>query len=143
MKSNKLIKILAGLVLASSMLVQVHAADAKVDPTGTYIWSQAGRNGGPDRTNTLMLKLDGDKLTGKLETPARGGGDPTSTDIKDGKITGSEIAFTVTREFNGNSFSTKYSGKLADGVITGKAESERNGETQSRDWVAKKAEAKK
>src|ERR1051326_6682588 len=99
MKLNKLVKILGGAVLASSLLVQVHAADTKVDPSGTYVWSQPGRNGGPDRTNTLVLKLDGDKLTGKVQSPGRGGGDPISTDITDGKINGSEISFSVTREF--------------------------------------------
>ena len=143
MKLNNLVKILAGAVVASCMLVQVHAADTKVDPSGTYVWSQPGRNGGPDRTNTLVLKLDGDKLTGKMLSPARGGGDPTSTDIKDGKITGSEISFSVTRDFGGNSFTTKYSGKLADGKITGKTETERDGQTNSRDWEAKKQEDKK
>ena len=143
MKLNKLVKILAGVVLVTGMLAQVHAADTKVDPTGTYFWTQPGRNGGPDRTNTLTLKLEGDKLTGKVQSPGRGGGDPISTDIKDGKIDNSDISFSVTREFNGNSFTTKYSGKLADGVIKGKAESERNGETQSRDWEAKKQDAKK
>ena len=140
---KSLIKFLACAVLAASTLAQVHAADAKVDPTGTYVWTQPGRNGGPDRTNTLSLKLDGEKLTGKVESPGRGGGDPISTEIKDAKINGSDISFSVTREFNGNSFTTKYSGKLADGAIKGKAESERNGETQSRDWEAKKQEDKK
>src|SRR6185437_14071035 len=100
----KLVKILAGLVLASSMLVQVHAADTKVDPTGTYVWTQPGRNGGADRTNTLTLKLEGDKLTGKVQSPGRGGAEPVTTEIKDGKISGSDISFSVTREFNGNSF---------------------------------------
>jgi len=141
MKPNKLVKILAGAVLACSMLVQVHAADTKVDPSGKYVWTQQGRNG--DRTNTLTLKLENDKLTGKVESPGRGGGDPITTEIKDGKINGSEISFTVTREFNGNSFSTKYSGKLADGVIKGKMESERGGQTQSRDWEAKMQMEKK
>jgi hypothetical protein len=143
MKLNKLVKFLAGAVLASTILVQAHAADGKVDPSGTYTWSQPGRNGGPDRTNTLVLKLDGDKLTGKMLAPARGGGDPTSTEIKDGKVNGAEISFSVTRDFGGNSFTTKYSGKLADGKITGKTETERDGQTNSRDWEAKKQEDKK
>jgi hypothetical protein len=142
-KVMKLVKILAGVVLASSMLLQVHAADTKVDPSGTYVWTQPGRNGGADRTNTLTLKLDGEKLTGKVQSPARGGGDPVSTDSKDGKINGSEISFAVSREFNGNSFTIKYSGKLADGVIKGKTEFDRGGETQSREWEAKKQEDKK
>ena len=34
-------------------------------------------------------------------------------------------------------------GKLADGAIKGKVEMDRNGETQSRDWEAKKQEDKK
>jgi hypothetical protein len=143
MKLNKLVKILAGAVLASTMLVQVHAADTKVDPSGTYVWSQPGRNGGPDRTNTLTLKLDGEKLTGKLMAPGRGGAEPTATEIKDGKITGSEISFSIVRDFNGTSITAKYSGKLADGAIKGKIDTERDGQTQSRDWEAKKQEDKK
>jgi len=143
MKFNNLVKIVAGAALASAMLIQVRAADTKVDPSGTYIWTQAGRNGGPDRTNTLVLKLDGDKLTGKVQAPGRGGAEPVSTEIKDGKVSGSDISFSVTREFNGNSMTTKYSGKLADGVIKGKTEMDRGGEPVSRDWEAKKQADKK
>jgi len=143
MKLNKLVKILAGAVIVSGIFTQVRAEDAKIDPTGSYIWTMPGRNGGPDRTNTLSLKLEGDKLTGKLTTPGRGGAEPTPIEIKDAKITGADISFSVTREFNGNSFTSKFSGKLADAAIKGKVETERNGETQSRDWEAKKQEAKK
>lgn len=143
MKLNTFVKIVAGMALAAGMFSPVQAADAKVDPSGTYVWTMAGRNGGPERTNTLVLKLEGDKLTGSVAAPGRGGAEPTSTEIKDGKITGSDISFSVTREFNGNSFTTKYSGKLADGAIKGKTETDRNGEVQSRDWEAKKQEAKK
>ncbi|MEI9961574.1 MAG: hypothetical protein WDM76_10725 [Limisphaerales bacterium] len=92
-------------------------------------------------TNTLTLKVDGDKLTGSMTSPGRNGS--TSTDIKDGKVSGSDISFSVTREFNGNSFTTKYSGKVGDDFIRGKIEFDRNGETQSRDWEAKKQEEKK
>src|SRR6267154_2228422 len=76
-KLNKLVKILAGAVIVSGIFTQVRAEDAKIDPTGSYIWTMPGRNGGPDRTNTLSLKLEGDKLTGKLTTPGRGGAEPT------------------------------------------------------------------
>jgi hypothetical protein len=143
MKSNKLIQIMVASVLACGMFVQLQAAEAKVDPTGSYTWVTAGRNGGAGRTNTLTLKLDGDKLTGSVTAPGRGGTEPTATEIKDGKITGADISFSVTRDFGGNSMTSKYSGKLADGTIKGKIETDRNGETQSRDWEAKKVEAKK
>jgi len=136
MNPNKLATILAGAFLAIGFLIPAQAQDKKVDPSGTYIWTVPGRNGGPDRTNTLVLKLDGDKLTGTLASPGRGG-QSMSRDISDGKITGSDISFCVTRTFNDNTFTNKFSGKLADGTIKGKMEFDRNGETQSRDWEAK------
>ena len=88
MNISKFTKILLGAVLLTGSLVQAQADDKKVDPTGTYIWTMPGRNGGPDRTNTLVLKLDGDKLTGSVASPGRGGAAPTPVDITDGKVTG-------------------------------------------------------
>ena len=137
MTATKFATALAGAILVMGVLVQARAEDIKVDPTGTYVWTMPGRNGGPDRTNTLTLKLDGDKLTGKLSSPGRGGAAATETEITDAKLTGADVSFSVTREFNGNKMTSKYSGKLADGAIKGKIEFERNGETQSRDWEAK------
>ncbi|MGA3267657.1 MAG: hypothetical protein ABSE16_12620 [Verrucomicrobiota bacterium] len=136
MKTYKFATALAGAILVMGVLVPAWAQDTKVDPTGTYIWTTPGRNGGPDRTNTLTLKLDGDKLTGNLTMPGRGG-QATTTAISDGKITGAAVSFNVVRSFNDNSTTNKYSGTLANSVIKGKIESERNGEAQSRDWEAK------
>jgi hypothetical protein len=136
MTANKFATALAGAILVMGVLVQARAEDKKVDPTGAYIWTVPGRNGGPDRTNTLALKLEGDKLTGKLTSPGRDG-QASATDISDGKITGADVSFCVVRSFNNNTVTNKYSGKLADGVIKGKMEFVRNGEAQSRDWEAK------
>ena len=109
MTANKFITALAGAILVMGVLIPAQAQDKKVDPTGTYIWTMPGRNGGPDRTNTLVLKLDGDKLTGTLASPGRGG-QATPRDISDGKVTGSDISFCVTRTFNDNTVTNKYSG---------------------------------
>jgi hypothetical protein len=136
MKMNKFTKILLGAVLLLGAIRQAQADDNKTDPSGTYMWVVPARNGGMDRTNTLVLKLDGDKLTGKLSAPRRGG-KIGETDINDGKVTGSDISFTVVHSYNGNSYTNTYSGKLADGTIKGKIEYERNGETRSHDWEAK------
>ena len=136
MTANKFATALAGAILVMGGLVPAQAQDKKADPTGTYLWTVPGRNGGPDRTNTLVLKLDGDNLTGKLTAPGRGG-QTTATDISDGKITGANVSFNVVRTFNDNTMTNKYSGTLADGTIKGKMEFERNGEAQSRDWEAK------
>ena len=135
MTITKFAKIMLGTALVLGATIQVQADDKKVDPTGAYIWTVPGRNGGPDRTNTLALKLEGDKLTGKLTSPGRDG-QTTATDISDGKITGADVSFTVVRTFNDNSFTNKYTGTIADGAIKGKIEFVRDGETQSRDWKA-------
>jgi hypothetical protein len=136
MTTIKFATALAGAILVMGVLVPARAQDKKVDPTGTYIWTTPGRNGGPDRTNTLVLKMDGDKLTGTIASPGRGG-QTTPQAISDGKITGSDISFCVMRTFNENTMTNKYSGKLAAGTIKGKMEYDRNGEPQSRDWEAK------
>jgi hypothetical protein len=137
MTTSKFAKIVMGAVLLTGILTQAQAQDKKVDPSGTYVWTQAGRNGGPDRTNTLVLKVEGDKLTGSVTSPGRGGAAPTPAAISDGKVTGSDVSFNVVRDFNGTSMTIKYSGKVADGAIKGKIDMDRNGQPTSRDWEAK------
>ena len=133
---KKFTQVLVGAILVLGVIVQAPAEDKKADPTGTYVWTIPARNGGPDRTNTLTLKLEGNKLTGKLTAPGRGG-QISDTEITDAKITGLDISFSVVRTFNENTFTNKYSGKLADGDIKGKVDFVRDGETQTRDWEAK------
>jgi len=137
MTTSKFAKIVMGAVLLTGILTQAQAQDKKVDPSGTYVWTQAGRNGGPDRTNTLVLKVEGDKLTGTVSSPGRGGAAPTPAAISDGKVTGADVSFSVVRDFNGTSVTAKYSGTVADGAIKGKIEMDRNGQPTSRDWEAK------
>lgn len=95
--------VLAGLVLLALALVAL-AADAV---TGKWVYEQAGRDGTP-RPTTLDLKADGAKLTGTV-----GGGRGEPMPIANGKVDGSNVTFDVTREFNGNSMTTKYAGSVA------------------------------
>ena len=120
----------------------VQAQDKPATPEGKWAWTTPGRNGGPERKSTLTLKLDGEKLTGKVATTGRDG-TPQETEIADGKVKADEISFSVTREFNGNKMTSKYKGKVTADAIKGKIEFERNGETQSRDWEAKRDTEKK
>ena len=132
----------AAVCVVLALSLQARAEDKKADPTGTWSWTTPGRNGGPDRKSTLTLKLDGEKVTGKLSSPGRQGGAANETEIQDGKLKGDEISFTVIREFNNNKMTIKYHGKVSADSIKGKSESERNGEPQSRDWEAKREAAK-
>jgi hypothetical protein len=139
---SSLVKVGLCAVFALGFLSLAQAQEKKADPTGTWTWTRQGRNGSEQKM-TLKLKAEGNKLTGKLTSPGRQGGEPVETEIKDGKVKDGEISFTITREFNGNSFSMKYNGKVSGDSITGKTEFERNGNSQSRDWEAKRSTEKK
>jgi hypothetical protein len=132
------LKYLSCAILLFALATQ--GQDKPASASGTWTWSTPGRNGGPDRTTTLTLKAEGSKLTGKIAAPGRGG-QAADTVISDGKVDGDTISFLLVREFNGNSNTNKYSGKITADKITGKIETTRNGETQSRDWEAKRATA--
>jgi hypothetical protein len=110
------------------------AEDAKIDLTGTWKWSSTNQNG-QVRETTLKVKQDGDKLTGTIS--GRNG----DTAIEEASLKGEEISFQVTREFNGNKVTTKYNGKVSGDSIKGKSETDRDGQTQSRDWEAKRETA--
>jgi len=121
--------------LMFALAIPGRADDKKVDPAGTWKWSFTGQNG-QTRETTLKLKMDGDKLTGTVS--GRNG----DTAIEEAKLKDDTISFQVTREFNGNKFTQKYSGKISGDTIKGKIEFARNGEAQSRDWEAKRETAK-
>lgn len=112
------------------------------DAAGDWTWTSPGRNGGPERTSTLTLKVEAGKLSGKITSPGRDG-KAVETPISDAKLDGDTVAFSVVREFNGNSFTAKYNGKVSADKITGKIETTRDGQNQSRDWEAKRVVAAK
>ena len=107
------------------------AAQDKPDPTGTWKWSVTFNN--QTRESTLKLKMEGDKLTGVML-----GRDNAETKIEEASFKDGEVAFSVTRERNGQKFTSKYKGKLEGDTIKGKIEMTRDGQPQSRDWEAKR-----
>jgi len=100
------------------------------DATGTWKWTSTFQN--QTRESTLKLKQDGDKLSGAYV------GQSGESPIEDAKIAGDKISFKVTRERNGQKFTTAYSGTLKDDTITGTQDRERDGQKQSSEWVAKR-----
>jgi hypothetical protein len=102
------------------------------DVTGTWKWTV--ERGGNTFEQTLKLKQEGEKVTGTIT-----GRQGNETEIEDAKITGDTIAFKVTREFNGNKFVMNYSGKVTGDTIKGETKVERDGETQTREWEAKRS----
>jgi hypothetical protein len=123
---------MAALVLALVGLVGTARAEKKASPTGTWKWKV--KFGDQEREFTLKLKLEGDKLTGAMV-----GRDNKDQPIEDARYKDGEVSFKITRERDGQKFTIKYKGKVSGDTIKGKSEFDRGGETQSRDWEAKRA----
>jgi hypothetical protein len=79
---------------------------AFADVSGKWTYETQGRNG--PQTATLMLKQDGEKLSGTV-SGGRGG----DVEISEGMVHGDNVMFSVTREFNGNSVTMKYNGAIS------------------------------
>ncbi len=105
---------------------------AAANATGTWKWSFTGQDG-TTRESTLKLKQAGDTLTGVVI-----GRNNTETAIAGGKIKGNEVSFKLIREFNGQSFTQAYLGKISGDIIKGNISMERDGQTSSREWEAKR-----
>jgi hypothetical protein len=98
-------------VLVAIIVLVVTLAAFAADVTGKWTYQMAGRNGGAPRSLTITLKADGSKLTGSVPSRMMGRGG-TPTEISNGKIDGNNIYFEVTRDIQGNSFTSKYQGTL-------------------------------
>lgn len=104
-------KLIRTLVAAASAVVLLASAALAGDPTGTWKWSQEGRDG-QKRESTLKLELKDGALTGTI-TAFRG-----EAPISNGKVEGDDVSFTVEREGrDGQKWSMKYAGKLAGDTL--------------------------
>jgi hypothetical protein len=106
-------------------------AEDKPNPTGT--WKYTAEVNGQSIDVTIKLKLEGDKLTGTVSVL------DTETKIEDSKYNDGEVSFTVHPEVNGNKLTIKYRGKIKGDTFKGKRELERDGETNTREFEAKRS----
>jgi hypothetical protein len=129
MRLKNLFSPMAVLVVASTIAATALAADA----TGTWTWTAKSKKG-KETQNTLVLKADGDKLTGELTRGNR------SAEISKGTIKDDKITFEVTTERNGNAQTTKYEGKVEGDAIKGtQTFNRKDGGERTQDWEAKRS----
>jgi hypothetical protein len=93
------------VIVALAVSFGVLALAADID--GKWTAEVAGR-GGQTNTQTLTLKAAGDKLTGSIE-----GGRGGPTEISDGTIMGTAVAFKIVRQFGENKIEQTYKGTLS------------------------------
>jgi hypothetical protein len=122
---------LLGVVCVLAVAGLAQAADDKPNPTGT--WTYTTDAGGQMLEVTIKLKLDGEKLTGTVTVADMEGA------IEDAKYKDGEVSFKLIRDFGGMKITLKYKGTIKGDVFKGKREMERDGQTNSRDFEAKRA----
>lgn len=110
------------------------AAEAPVEPgvSGLWMWSLTSQNGQTIET-TVRLKAEEGKLTGEMPAPRER---EQPTPIKDGKVNGEEVSFTLVKERDGQQYAATYTGKLSGNTLKGRMQFVRDGETRSRSWEA-------
>ncbi len=126
---SKLSLLVAGLALALITVVQAAAADV----SGKWTAQVPGRNG-QMREQTFTFKVDGEKLTGSV-SGMQGAENP----ISDGKVTGSDITFTVAMSMGGNDVKLSYKGTIAGDEI--KFTRSREGSDQKQEFTAKRVKS--
>jgi hypothetical protein len=114
------------------------AGEAAPTPTGVWKWTQQGRQGGQGFERKIKLEYKDGNLTGEMLAAEGPMGPTPATPIKDGSFKDGVVVFSITREFNGNSFTVKYEAKLEGDTLKGtsQAPGRDGGEPQKRDWTA-------
>lgn len=99
--TKPILKLLGILALASGLL-------SAADIDGKWM-AKVGKDGKVNET--LMLKSNGNQLTGTLERPNGAG------NVTEGMISGNNVSFKVTRDRDGKKITQQYKGTLSGGEL--------------------------
>jgi hypothetical protein len=105
--------------------------DKAANPVGT--WKCEYEIGGQQRTATLTVKKDGDKLTGTMTWP-----DQKETEVKDLKLKDGTLTFSVVRKLMDNEIPVEYKLTIDGDKLKGKGAAEFGGEKREFDIEAKR-----
>lgn len=94
------------MFLSAALVLMLATLVMAADLTGKWTAQVPGR-GGQTTETTFNFKVEGDKLTGTMSSQMG------EAAISEGKVSGDDISFSVTREVQGKSFKIIYKGKVA------------------------------
>ena len=97
--------------LSICLVMMAFAVAWAADVNGKWTAQVPGGRDGQLQDTTFTFKVEGDKLTGTVS------GRQGDTPIADGKISGDDLSFTVTRERQGNTIKQVFKGKVAGDEI--------------------------
>jgi len=104
------------LLFVLTILLVVTFGAMAADISGKWTAEQAAQGNRPARVTTFTFKVDGSKLTGSMSRPGRGG-DPTVSEISDGKVDGNNVTFSVKMNMGGQEMVSTYKGTINGDTI--------------------------
>ncbi len=122
---------ISNLILLGAMVITLAMTASAADVNGKWTAQMPGRDG-QTRDVSYNFKADGDKLTGSMSF-AQG-----DLEIKEGKVSGSDISFKVPVEFGGNAFVLVFKGTVSGDQIKF-TRSREGGGGQTQEFTAKRA----
>jgi hypothetical protein len=130
--SEAIMKAIVSMALVLGVCGLAGAVDDKVvDPVGT--WKCEYEIGGQQRTSTLTIKKDGDKLAGTMSWP-----DQKETKLKDLKSKDGTLTFSAVRKFMDNEITVEYKLTIDGNKLKGKGAAEVGGEKREYDIEGKR-----
>ena len=132
-------KAILSMALVLGVCGLTRAADDKaVDPVGT--WKCEYEIGGQQRTSTLKIKKDGDKLNATMTWP-----DQDETKVKDLKLKDGTLTFSAERKLPGmdDGFAVEYKLTIDGDTLKGKGAAEFGGEKREWDIEGKRQKSEK
>lgn len=124
---------LQGVLMSVAMMLAVAAIALAADINGKW----KGELDAPDGqkiTNTFTFKVDGERVTGSVLSSRSG----TEAPIEDGTLKGDALAFTVTRNVEGNQIKLRYTGKVKADEIALTVSGDMGGQSFEMQIVAKR-----
>ena len=124
-------KTILSVALVLGLCGLARAADGKADPVGT--WKCEYAIGDLQRTATLTIKKDGDKLAGTMSWP-----DQKEATLKDVKLKDGELTFSAERVIGGNTYPVGYKFTIDGDKLKGKGTVEAGGRKTEFDIAGKR-----
>ena len=130
-------KTILSMALVLGLCGLARAADEKAaDPVGT--WKLEYEIGDQQRTATLTITKDGDKLAGTMDWP-----DQKDAKLKDVKLKDAELTFSAERMLGDNKIPLDYKLTIDGDKLKGKGAAEIGGEKREFDITGKREKKEK
>ena len=131
MKTILLMKTILFAVMVAGFCGLAGAQGEKAEPVGT--WKCEYKIGDQQRTSTLTIKKEGDKLVGAMDWPDQKDEKLKNVQLKEGKLT-----FSAVRKFMDNTIPIDYTFTIDGDKLKGKGSSDFGGQKRDFDIEGKR-----